>query len=174
MEPASTSLIRVSSPKKFYRNSSNTTTWPASYGSSTCVSTCECYLIKIKQGGIFEHSDWCTWYFCTCVSTGPKDGIQLVCSADGFRKVVHIEQGGLVKPERDDTEFQHPFFIRRQEHLLENIKRKVTTVRTCMFTCKLYVIVYWKWLNVWTVIGAGVIRASRGSEDLSRGSEQDP
>nr|QPA35680.1 heat shock factor 1 [Eleginops maclovinus] len=46
----------------------------------------------------------------------------------GFRKVVHIEQGGLVEPERDDTEFQHPFFIRGQEHLLENIKRKVTTV----------------------------------------------
>uniref|UniRef100_A0A3Q2FSP9 Heat shock transcription factor 1 n=1 Tax=Cyprinodon variegatus TaxID=28743 RepID=A0A3Q2FSP9_CYPVA len=46
----------------------------------------------------------------------------------GFRKVVHIEQGGLVKPERDDTEFQHPYFIRGQEHLLENIKRKVTNV----------------------------------------------
>lgn len=46
----------------------------------------------------------------------------------GFRKVVHIEQGGLVKPERDDTEFQHPFFIRGEEHLLENIKRKVTNV----------------------------------------------
>uniref|UniRef100_A0A667Y772 Heat shock transcription factor 1 n=1 Tax=Myripristis murdjan TaxID=586833 RepID=A0A667Y772_9TELE len=46
----------------------------------------------------------------------------------GFRKVVHIEHGGLVKPERDDTEFQHPFFIRGQEHLLENIKRKVTSV----------------------------------------------
>uniref|UniRef100_A0A672Z9Z2 Heat shock factor protein-like n=1 Tax=Sphaeramia orbicularis TaxID=375764 RepID=A0A672Z9Z2_9TELE len=46
----------------------------------------------------------------------------------GFRKVVHIEHGGLVKPERDDTEFQHPFFIRGQEHLLENIKRKVTNV----------------------------------------------
>ncbi|KAI3359027.1 hypothetical protein L3Q82_015426 [Scortum barcoo] len=46
----------------------------------------------------------------------------------GFRKVVHIEQGGLVKPEKDDTEFQHPFFIRGQEHLLENIKRKVTNV----------------------------------------------
>lgn len=48
--------------------------------------------------------------------------------ADGFRKVVHIEQGGLVKPEKDDTEFQHPYFLRGQEHLLENIKRKVTTV----------------------------------------------
>ncbi|KAL6100312.1 hsf1 [Pungitius sinensis] len=46
----------------------------------------------------------------------------------GFRKVVHIEQGGLVKPERDDTEFQHQFFIRGEEHLLENIKRKVTAV----------------------------------------------
>lgn len=47
---------------------------------------------------------------------------------DGFRKVVHIEQGGLVKPERDDTEFQHPCFLRGQEQLLENIKRKVTSV----------------------------------------------
>ncbi|XP_072532630.1 heat shock factor protein 1 isoform X2 [Salminus brasiliensis] len=46
----------------------------------------------------------------------------------GFRKVVHIEHGGLVKPEKDDTEFQHTFFIRGQEHLLENIKRKVTAV----------------------------------------------
>ncbi|XP_075996270.1 heat shock factor protein 1 [Genypterus blacodes] len=48
----------------------------------------------------------------------------------GFRKVVHIEHGGLLKPERDDTEFQHHFFIRGQEHLLENIKRKVTNVST--------------------------------------------
>ncbi|MGH0175571.1 UNVERIFIED_CONTAM: hypothetical protein FKN15_017701, partial [Acipenser sinensis] len=46
----------------------------------------------------------------------------------GFRKVVHIEQGGLVKPEKDDTEFQHAYFIRGQELLLENIKRKVTNV----------------------------------------------
>lgn len=56
------------------------------------------------------------WWFVLCMSL------------DGFRKVVHIEQGGLVKPERDDTEFQHPFFVRGQEHLLENIKRKVTNV----------------------------------------------
>ncbi|KAI5756978.1 HSF1 [Gulo gulo luscus] len=48
----------------------------------------------------------------------------------GFRKVVHIEQGGLVKPERDDTEFQHPCFLRGREQLLENIKRKVTSVST--------------------------------------------
>ncbi|XP_061123561.1 heat shock factor protein 1 isoform X1 [Syngnathus typhle] len=46
----------------------------------------------------------------------------------GFRKVVHLEQGGLLKPEKDDTEFQHPFFVRGQEHLLQNIKRKVTNV----------------------------------------------
>uniref|UniRef100_G1PTA0 HSF-type DNA-binding domain-containing protein n=1 Tax=Myotis lucifugus TaxID=59463 RepID=G1PTA0_MYOLU len=48
----------------------------------------------------------------------------------GFQKVVHIRQGGLVKPERDDTEFQHPCFLRGQEQLLENIKRKVTSVST--------------------------------------------
>ncbi|XP_042201577.1 heat shock factor protein 1 isoform X7 [Callorhinchus milii] len=46
----------------------------------------------------------------------------------GFRKVVNIEQGGLVKPEKDDTEFQHPYFLRGQDQLLENIKRKVTSV----------------------------------------------
>ncbi|XP_064202221.1 heat shock factor protein 1-like isoform X2 [Anguilla rostrata] len=46
----------------------------------------------------------------------------------GFRKVVHIEQGGLLKPDKEDTEFQHPYFIRGQEYLLENIKRKVTNV----------------------------------------------
>lgn len=46
----------------------------------------------------------------------------------GFRKVVHIEQGGLVKPEKDDTEFQHPYFVQGKEHLLENIKRKVTNI----------------------------------------------
>lgn len=54
--------------------------------------------------------------------------------SDGFRKVVHIEQGGLVKPEKDDTEFQHPYFLRGQEHLLENIKRKVTTVSSGLVT----------------------------------------
>ena len=44
--------------------------------------------------------------------------------ADGFRKVVSIESGGL-KTERDDIEFSHPYFIRGQENLLEFIKRKV-------------------------------------------------
>ncbi|XP_051527624.1 uncharacterized protein LOC127425548 [Myxocyprinus asiaticus] len=45
----------------------------------------------------------------------------------GFRKVVYIEQGGQVKREKDNTEFQHLYFVRGQENLLENIKRKVTT-----------------------------------------------
>ena len=31
-------------------------------------------------------------------------------SLDGFRKVVSIEQGGLLRPERDHVEFQHPSF----------------------------------------------------------------
>ncbi|XP_032830357.2 heat shock factor protein 1 isoform X1 [Petromyzon marinus] len=47
----------------------------------------------------------------------------------GFRKVVNIEQGGLLKPEKDETEFQHPYFIRGQENLLEHIKRKVSAVK---------------------------------------------
>lgn len=67
-----------------------------------------------------------------CPSVGRCPALRQSCStpscADGFRKVVHIEQGGLVKPERDDTEFQHPCFLRGQEQLLENIKRKVTSV----------------------------------------------
>ncbi|XP_032297532.1 heat shock factor protein 1 [Coturnix japonica] len=53
----------------------------------------------------------------------------------GFRKVVHIEQGGLVKPEKDDTEFQHLCFLQGHEHLLEHIKRKVTSVSVCYQCC---------------------------------------
>ncbi|KAM6946021.1 heat shock factor protein 4 [Aplochiton taeniatus] len=48
----------------------------------------------------------------------------------GFRKVVNIEQSGLVKPERDDTEFQHLYFLQGHEHLLEHIKRKVSMVKS--------------------------------------------
>ncbi|TSS72712.1 Heat shock factor protein 4 [Bagarius yarrelli] len=48
----------------------------------------------------------------------------------GFRKVVNIEQSGLLKPERDDTEFQHLFFLQGHEHLLEHIKRKVSIVKS--------------------------------------------
>uniref|UniRef100_A0A8C4YUL2 HSF-type DNA-binding domain-containing protein n=1 Tax=Gadus morhua TaxID=8049 RepID=A0A8C4YUL2_GADMO len=46
----------------------------------------------------------------------------------GFRKVVHMEHGGLLKPEKEDTEFQHPFFSRGQQQLLDHIKRKVPPV----------------------------------------------
>ncbi|XP_069757309.1 heat shock factor protein 4 [Narcine bancroftii] len=48
----------------------------------------------------------------------------------GFGRWVNIEQSGLVKPEREDTEFQHLYFLRGQEHLLEHIKRKVSVVKS--------------------------------------------
>lgn len=44
----------------------------------------------------------------------------------GFRKVVHLDSGAI-KTESDDVEFHHPYFMRGQEHLLENIKRKSNT-----------------------------------------------
>ncbi|XP_029422304.1 heat shock factor protein 4 isoform X3 [Nannospalax galili] len=47
----------------------------------------------------------------------------------GFRKVVSIEQGGLLRPERDHVEFQHPSFMRGREQLLERVRRKVPTLR---------------------------------------------
>ena len=37
-----------------------------------------------------------------------------------------MDSGGL-KGENDETEFAHTFFIRGQEHLLDQIKRKVAT-----------------------------------------------
>lgn len=49
-----------------------------------------------------------------------------LCFEDGFRKVSHIEHG--IKDEADDLEFQHQFFQRGQEHLLERIKRKIAGV----------------------------------------------
>ena len=42
-----------------------------------------------------------------------------------FHKVMNVEVGGL-KAEREEVEFAHPFFERGQEHLLEQIKRKVS------------------------------------------------
>lgn len=42
----------------------------------------------------------------------------------GFRKVVHIDTG--LKTEKDDVEFQHVYFIKGHEDLLENIKRKIS------------------------------------------------
>ncbi|XP_059759480.1 heat shock factor protein 4 isoform X1 [Balaenoptera ricei] len=47
----------------------------------------------------------------------------------GFRKVVSIEQGGLLRPERDHVEFQHPSFVRGREQLLERVRRKVPALR---------------------------------------------
>ncbi|XP_004371561.1 heat shock factor protein 4 isoform X2 [Trichechus manatus latirostris] len=48
----------------------------------------------------------------------------------GFRKVVSIEQGGLLRPERDHVEFQHPSFVRGHEQLLERVRRKVPALRS--------------------------------------------
>lgn len=56
-------------------------------------------------------------------SIGPPHPIAL--SLDGFRKVVSLEQGGLLQPERDHVEFQHPSFLRGREQLLERVRRKV-------------------------------------------------
>nr|XP_033801575.1 heat shock factor protein 3-like [Geotrypetes seraphini] len=48
----------------------------------------------------------------------------------GFRKVVSLENG-LIKPEKGSAlEFQHPFFKQGKAELLENIKRKVSMVRS--------------------------------------------
>lgn len=146
--------IRVGSPKKFYRSSLNTTTWPASSDSSTCVSIKNDPVNRSQirsqirsQQRLTSLTSLLTLQETCLPSRTNKEqksrkftethlfiyrllNVVLCVYSDGFRKVVHIEQGGLVKPERDDTEFQHPFFIRGQEHLLENIKRKVTNVRT--------------------------------------------
>ncbi|XP_069742975.1 heat shock factor protein 2 isoform X2 [Narcine bancroftii] len=47
----------------------------------------------------------------------------------GFRKVLNVD-GGIVKQERDGpVEFQHPFFKQGQDDLLENIKRKVSSIK---------------------------------------------
>ncbi|XP_032342386.1 heat shock factor protein 4 isoform X4 [Camelus ferus] len=43
--------------------------------------------------------------------------------------VVSIEQGGLLRPERDHVEFQHPSFVRGREQLLERVRRKVPALR---------------------------------------------
>jgi len=42
-----------------------------------------------------------------------------------FHKVMNVEVGGL-KAEREEVEFAHPYFERGQEHLLDQIKRKVS------------------------------------------------
>nr|XP_036297418.1 heat shock factor protein 4 isoform X1 [Pipistrellus kuhlii]KAF6318517.1 heat shock transcription factor 4 [Pipistrellus kuhlii] len=47
----------------------------------------------------------------------------------GFRKVLSIEQGGLLRPERDRVEFQHPSFVRGRGQLLERVRRKAPALR---------------------------------------------
>ncbi|KAK3777802.1 hypothetical protein RRG08_038052 [Elysia crispata] len=43
----------------------------------------------------------------------------------GFRKVTHIDQGGL-KIEKDDLQFQHQYFQKGEQDMLQYIKRKVS------------------------------------------------
>ena len=40
----------------------------------------------------------------------------------GFHKKVGIDSGGLKSEHVEEQEFYHPYFLRGQEHLLENIK----------------------------------------------------
>ncbi|NXM75705.1 HSF3 protein, partial [Serilophus lunatus] len=48
----------------------------------------------------------------------------------GFRKVIALENGIITAEKSSVIEFQHPFFKQGKPHLLENIKRKVSAVRT--------------------------------------------
>ncbi|OPJ89323.1 heat shock factor protein 3-like [Patagioenas fasciata] len=48
----------------------------------------------------------------------------------GFRKVIALENGMVTAEKSSVIEFQHPFFKQGKAHLLENIKRKVSAVRT--------------------------------------------
>uniref|UniRef100_A0A8C3JM70 HSF-type DNA-binding domain-containing protein n=1 Tax=Calidris pygmaea TaxID=425635 RepID=A0A8C3JM70_9CHAR len=48
----------------------------------------------------------------------------------GFRKVIALENGMVTVERSSVIEFQHPFFKQGKAHLLENIKRKVSAVRT--------------------------------------------
>ena len=106
-EPVFMCLTRDASPRRFCQNTLSTTTWRALFDSSTCVSV---------------RSPLASSFFCT---TEHSSLLSVCVVIDGFRKVVNIEQSGLVKPERDDTEFQHLYFLQGHEHMLEHIKRKV-------------------------------------------------
>ncbi|KAM6253551.1 heat shock factor protein 3-like [Porphyrio hochstetteri] len=48
----------------------------------------------------------------------------------GFRKVIALENGMITAERSSVIEFQHTFFKQGKAHLLENIKRKVSAVRT--------------------------------------------
>lgn len=60
------------------------------------------------------------------VNINDDDNEMIISITDGFHKVVSADSGGL-RPERDEMEFAHSHFLRGQESLLENIKRKVFT-----------------------------------------------
>lgn len=45
----------------------------------------------------------------------------------GFHKVVGVDAGGLKSEKDQEMEFAHPFFLRGQDILLTNIKRKVAS-----------------------------------------------
>ncbi|XP_023327845.1 heat shock factor protein [Eurytemora carolleeae] len=47
----------------------------------------------------------------------------------GFHKVLSVDSGGL-KGEKEEMEFAHLYFLRGQEHLLSEIKRKVSIGHT--------------------------------------------
>ncbi|BFZ19161.1 hypothetical protein BsWGS_22197 [Bradybaena similaris] len=53
----------------------------------------------------------------------------------GFRKVTHIDQGGL-KIEKDDLQFQHQYFQRGERDMLQFIKRKVMRTTEHLVTAK--------------------------------------
>uniref|UniRef100_A0A8C0L2V3 Heat shock transcription factor 4 n=1 Tax=Canis lupus dingo TaxID=286419 RepID=A0A8C0L2V3_CANLU len=111
--PVSSSATRAASPRKCCPSTSSTATWRASCGSSTCVSA--------PAGAGWVRG---TWRAREARFTPTPH------SADGFRKVVSIEQGGLLRPERDHVEFQHPSFVRGREQLLERVRRKVPALRS--------------------------------------------
>ncbi|XP_019376636.1 PREDICTED: heat shock factor protein 3-like isoform X2 [Gavialis gangeticus] len=48
----------------------------------------------------------------------------------GFRKVIALENGMIMAEKSSVIEFQHPYFKQGKAHLLENIKRKASSMRT--------------------------------------------
>lgn len=54
--------------------------------------------------------------------------IKFIWFADGFHKIASIDNGGL-KFDKDEMEFNHPYFQRDNPYLLEHIKRKIATTK---------------------------------------------
>ena len=50
-----------------------------------------------------------------------------------FHKVVGVESGGLKSEKQEEMEFQHQFFLRGREDLLDRIKRKVSNSKAGQF-----------------------------------------